>query len=495
MYFIQGGQLMREQHVLITLFGATGDLAHRKLYPALFRLFQKGFIKNHFAVIGTARREWTNEYFRDVVKQSVQSLVKAEEELNQFLSHFYYQPHNVTDTHHYVVLKELSEELDAKYQIEGNRVFYLAMAPTFFGTITEHLKAEGLITENGYNRLIIEKPFGKDYASAEELNNQLRQSFEEKQIYRIDHYLGKEMIQNISAVRFANRVFEALWNKENIDHIQISLLEQVSVEERGGYYDTSGALRDMVQNHILQILALVAMEPPVSFGDVRKNKIKVLEQLRPYTTAEEVNKNFVRGQYGPSVDGLKPGYREDANVADDSNMETYVSGKVFIDNERWEGVPFYVRTGKSLHSKETIIDVVFKEASSPLFCGIDGCPSNRISIHITPREGFCFVINSKAVGNTIALQTSHLEKIFDENFAMSSPEAYERLILDCIEGDMTNFTHWEEVAASWKYVDSIRKTWDSEIAAGFPNYAAGSKGPQAGYDLIERDGRKWVDRD
>ena len=339
---------MREQHVLITLFGATGDLAHRKLYPALFRLFQKGFIKNHFAVIGTARREWTNEYFRDVVKQSVQSLVKAEEELNQFLSHFYYQPHNVTDTHHYVVLKELSEELDAKYQIEGNRVFYLAMAPTFFGTITEHLKAEGLITENGYNRLIIEKPFGKDYASAEELNNQLRQSFEEKQIYRIDHYLGKEMIQNISAVRFANRVFEALWNKENIDHIQISLLEQVSVEERGGYYDTSGALRDMVQNHILQILALVAMEPPVSFGDVRKNKIKVLEQLRPYKTAEEVNKNFVRGQYGPSVDGLKPGYREDANVADDSNMETYVAGKVFIDNERWEGVPFYVQRKQSL---------------------------------------------------------------------------------------------------------------------------------------------------
>ena len=461
-YFIQGGQLMREQNVLITLFGATGDLAHRKLYPALFRLFQKGFIKNHFAVIGTARREWTNEYFRDVVKQSVQSLVKSEEELNQFLSHFYYQPHNVTDTHHYVVLKELSEELDAKYQIEGNRVFYLAMAPTFFGTITEHLKAEGLITENGY---------------------------------RIDHYLGKEMIQNISAVRFANRVFEALWNKENIDHIQISLLEQVSVEERGGYYDTSGALRDMVQNHILQILALVAMEPPVSFGDVRKNKIKVLEQLRPYTTAEEVNENFVRGQYGPSEDGLKPGYREDANVADDSNMETFVAGKVFIDNERWEGVPFYVRTGKSLKSKETIIDVVFKEANSPLFCGIDGCPSNRISIHITPREGFCFVINSKAVGNTIALQTSHLEKIFDENFAMSSPEAYERLILDCIEGDMTNFTHWEEVAASWKYVDSIRQTWDSEKATEFPNYAAGSKGPQAGYDLIERDGRKWVDRD
>ena len=493
-YYIQGGQLMREQHVLITLFGATGDLAHRKLYPAIFRLFQKGFIKNHFAVIGTARREWTDDYFRDVVKQSVQSLVKSEEELNEFLSHFYYQPHNVNDTHHYVVLKELSERLDGTYQINGNRVFYLAMAPNFFGTITEHLKAEQLLTPNGYNRLIIEKPFGKDFASAQELNHQLRQSFDENQIYRIDHYLGKEMIQNISAVRFANRVFEALWNKENIDHVQISLLEQVSVEERGGYYDTSGALRDMVQNHILQILALVAMEPPVSFGDIRKNKIKVLEQLRPYTP-EEVKENFVRGQYGPSEDGLKSGYREDANVADDSNMETFVAGKVLIDNERWQGVPFYVRTGKSLNSKETIIDVVFKEASSPLFCGVEGCPSNRISIHITPREGFCFVINSKAVGNTIALQTSHLEKIFDETFSLRSPEAYERLILDCIEGDMTNFTHWEEVAASWKYVDTIRQTWDSEIAEEFPNYAAGSKGPKVSFELLEREGRKWVERD
>ena len=467
---------MSEQHVLITLFGATGDLAHRKLYP------------------GTARREWTDDYFRDVVKQSVQSLVKSEEELNEFLSHFYYQPHNVNDTHHYVVLKELSERLDGTYQINGNRVFYLAMAPNFFGTITEHLKAEQLLTPNGYNRLIIEKPFGKDFASAQELNHQLRQSFDENQIYRIDHYLGKEMIQNISAVRFANRVFEALWNKENIDHVQISLLEQVSVEERGGYYDTSGALRDMVQNHILQILALVAMEPPVSFGDIRKNKIKVLEQLRPYT-AEEVKENFVRGQYGPSEDGLKPGYREDANVADDSNMETFVAGKVLIDNERWQGVPFYVRTGKSLNAKETIIDVVFKEASSPLFCGVEGCPSNRISIHITPREGFCFVINSKAVGNTIALQTSHLEKIFDETFSLRSPEAYERLILDCIEGDMTNFTHWEEVAASWKYVDIIRQTWDGEIAEEFPNYAAGSKGPKVSFELLEREGRKWVERD
>lgn len=486
---------MQEQKVLITFFGATGDLASRKLYPALFRLFQKGFIRNHFAVIGTARREWTDEYFREVVVKSVQSLTEDINQAEEFASHFYYQAHNVTDTHHYVVLKELSEKLDQQYGIEGNRIFYLAMAPSFFGTITQHLKDEALLTDHGYNRLIIEKPFGKDYESAQILNEQLRHSFDENQIYRIDHYLGKEMIQNITAVRFANRVFETMWNRNHIDNIQITLAEQVGVEERGGYYETSGALRDMVQNHILQILALVAMEPPQSFEAVRQNKINVLEQLRHYSP-EEVSKNFVRGQYGPSLDGNLPGYRQDQNVSDDSNMETYVAGKVFIDNERWKDVPFYVRTGKSLDSKTTVIDIVFKEADSPLFeAETKGkCPSNRISIHITPKEGFCFVINSKAVGNSYGLQTSHLEKIFDKSFGINSPEAYERLILDCMEGDMTNFTHWEEVAASWKFVDRIRQAWDNETSVQFPNYPAGSSGPQESFDLLAQDGRCWVQK-
>ena len=486
---------MQEQKVLITFFGATGDLASRKLYPALFRLFQKGFIRNHFAVIGTARREWTDEHFREVVVKSVQSLTEDVNQAEEFASHFYYQAHNVTDTHHYVVLKELSETLDQQYGIEGNRIFYLAMAPSFFGTITQHLKDEALLTDHGYNRLIIEKPFGKDYESAQILNEQLRHSFDENQIYRIDHYLGKEMIQNITAVRFANRVFETMWNREHIDNVQITLAEQVGVEERGGYYETSGALRDMVQNHILQILALVAMEPPQSFEAVRQNKINVLEQLRHYSP-EEVAKNFVRGQYGPSLDGSLPGYRQDQNVSDDSNMETYVAGKVFIDNERWKDVPFYVRTGKSLDSKTTVIDIVFKEADSPLFeAETKGkCPSNRISIHITPKEGFCFVINSKAVGNSYGLQTSHLEKIFDKSFGLNSPEAYERLILDCMEGDMTNFTHWEEVAASWKFVDRIRQAWDNETSVQFPNYPAGSSGPQESFDLLAQDGRCWVQK-
>lgn len=484
---------MQEQKVLLTLFGATGDLASRKLYPALFRLYQKGFIQQHFAVIGTARREWSHEHFRQVVLNAIQELVDDEEQAVAFSRHFYYQPHNVNDQEHYVVLKELSTKLDQEYQIEGNRIFYLAMAPHFFGLITQHLKSEGLLTPTGYNRLIIEKPFGKDYASAKLLNEQLRHSFDENQIYRIDHYLGKEMIQNITAVRFANRVFETMWNHQHIDNIQITLAEEVGVEERAGYYETSGALRDMVQNHILQILALVAMEPPQSFEDVRRKKIDVLEQLRHYS-ADEVSKNFVRGQYGASLDGQITGYRQDPHVDDHSTMETFVAGKVLIDNERWKDVPFYIRTGKSLDSKKTVIDVVFKEADSPLFASQTNgtCPSNRISIHITPKEGFCFIINSKAVGNHNGLQTSHLEKIFDKNFALSSPEAYERLILDCMQGDMTNFTHWEEVAASWKFVDRIRNAWDQEATPDFPNYAAKTVGPAASIDLLTRDGRCWI---
>lgn len=246
----------QEKTALFTIFGGTGDLAKRKLYPSLYRLYKKGFLKEHFAVIGTARREWTNDYYREIVMETIKDLADSTEEATKFASHFYYQAHNVTDTEHYSELKELSTKLDEKYQLENNRIYYLAMSPNFFGTITEHLKAEKLITNDGFNRLIIEKPFGHDYESAAILNDQIRASFHENQIYRIDHYLGKEMIQNISAVRFANAIFESMWNNRYIDNIQITLSESIGVEERGGYYETSGALRDMVQNHILQVVSL-----------------------------------------------------------------------------------------------------------------------------------------------------------------------------------------------------------------------------------------------
>lgn len=483
---------MSEQKVLITLFGATGDLAYRKLYPALFRLYQKGFLHQHFAVIGTARREWDNDYFRSIVHQSISSLPSSQEERERFSSHFYYLSHNVSDSENYVRLKELSEQLNHTYGTNGNRLFYLAMAPSFFGEIARQLKEQQLLSTQGYNRLIIEKPFGRDLASAKALNKELSVSFDEDQIYRIDHYLGKEMVQNITAVRFANRVFESLWSGEHISNVQITLAEAVSVEERGGYYDSSGALRDMVQNHILQILSLVAMEPPTSSEDIRQKKIDVLEKLRIYTP-EEVNQHFVRGQYGPSAPSKLDGYRQDSQIADDSNTETFVAGRIFIDTPRWKDVPFYIRTGKSMGEKKTVVHVQFKEPVSTLFSSqqLASLESNRITIHITPREGFCFLLNSKAVGQAFELETTHLEGLHDEDFTLNSPEAYERLILDCLLGDSTNFTHWNEVAASWAFIDPIRTVWDKEKAP-FPNYEAGTPGPTESVDLLRQLGHTWI---
>lgn len=339
----------QEQIALFTIFGGTGDLAKRKLYPSLFRLYRKGFLKEHFAVIGTARREWTNEYYRDIIKTSIESLEPTKEEVENFASHFYYQAHNVTDTEHYSHLKALSDTLDAQYGLKGNRLFYLAMAPNFFGTIVNHLKSESILTDNGYNRLIIEKPFGTSYDTAQELNNQIRAVFKEEQIFRIDHYLGKEMIQNISAVRFGNNIFESMWNKRYIDNVQVTLAEDLGVEERGGYYDKSGALKDMVQNHILQVVALLAMDVPNTFSEksIREEKIKALNAVRIYTEEEALD-NFVRGQYTKNTFDNQEfkGYTEENNVAPDSRTETFVAGKLMIDNFHWEGVPFYIRTGK-----------------------------------------------------------------------------------------------------------------------------------------------------
>ncbi len=280
--------MANEKNVLFTIFGGTGDLAQRKLYPSLFRLYKKGNLGKHFAVIGTARRPWSDEHYREVVASTIQSLNPTEEEAKEFASHFYYQSHDVNDSTHYNTLKDLADRLDETYQLAGNRIYYLAMSPEFFGTIVSHLKSQHIVTENGYNRLIIEKPFGSDYQSAFELNEKIRQVFPEQDIFRIDHYLGKEMIQNISAIRFANNIFESQWNNRYIDNIQITFGEALGVEDRGGYYDHSGALKDMVQNHILQVLALLAMEPPVAFSEkeIRAEKIKALKAVRIYEKSE-----------------------------------------------------------------------------------------------------------------------------------------------------------------------------------------------------------------
>lgn len=493
---------MENEHtVLFTIFGATGDLAKRKLYPSLFRLYRKGQLKDHFAVIGTARREWSDDYYREVVTETIQDLQPSKEEAEEFAGHFYYQAHNVNDSEHYDTLKNLSDKLDTKYQLAENRLYYLAMAPQFFGTIVSHLKEQAIITENGFNRLVIEKPFGADYETASQLNEEIRSVFPENAIFRIDHYLGKEMIQNISAIRFANNIFESQWNNRYIDNVQITFAEALGVEDRGGYYEKSGALKDMVQNHILQVVSLLAMEPPVAFSEkeIRNEKVKALNAIRVYNEAEALA-NFVRGQYGEGTLSHKnfAGYRSEPNVSEDSATETFVAGKFYIDNFRWSGVPFYIRTGKRLTEKGTRINIVFKQVPINVFrtnledpCETKDLPPNVLTIYIQPTEGFSMTLNGKEIGqgfNTIPVKLDYRNSA--ETIG-NSPEAYEKLLLDALDGDGTNFSHWDEVAQSWHIVDVIRHAWDKQEPE-FPNYRAGTMGPQAAFDLLEKDGCEWI---
>lgn len=486
-----------EQAALFTIFGGTGDLAKRKLYPSLFRLYRKGTLKKHFAVIGTARRPWSDDHYREVVKETIQELNPTPEEAENFSSHFYYLSHNVNDTKHYDELRVLSDKLDEQYQLSSNRIYYLAMAPQFFGTIVQHLQSQRILTQNGFNRLVIEKPFGFDYDSADELNQQIRAVFPEKDIFRIDHYLGKEMIQNISVVRFANNIFESMWNNRYIDNIQITFSESLGVEDRGGYYENSGALKDMVQNHILQVVSLLAMEVPVSFSDesIRLEKVKVLEAIRRYTP-EEVEENFVRGQYDTGkLDSAEfAPYRKEPNVAEDSSTETFVAGKFLIDNFRWSGVPFYIRTGKRMTEKGTRINVIFKQVPVNVF-HFDNedeqkLAQNVLTIYIQPTEGFSLTLNGKQIGQGFNPEPVKMDFRQSAEVTENSPEAYEKLLLDALRGDGTNFSHWDEVANSWEIVDRIRKTWD-QFTPEFPNYAAGTMGPKAAFELLEKNGHEW----
>lgn len=484
-----------EKKALFIIFGGTGDLANRKLYPSLYRLYKKNYLKDHFAVIGTARRQWSDDYYREVIMKTVENLAETEEDAAAFASHFYYQSHNVNDEEHYVKLEKLAHELDERYRLEQNRLFYLAMSPNFFDIIAKNIKEQHLLTDSGFNRLIIEKPFGHDYKSAYELNEAIRASFSEDQIYRIDHYLGKEMIQNISTIRFGNHWIESMWNNRYISNIQVTLSESIGVEERGGYYDASGALRDMVQNHILQVVALLAMEPPAKLQDfdIREEKIKALRALRIYGD-KEVYANFVRGQYGKStVDGTEyKGYREETNVNPNSQTETFVAGKITIDNYRWAGVPFYVRTGKHLTEKGTQIDIELKNVPHNLFQEENNgeLPPNILSIFISPMEGFSLQLNAKKIGPGMKTGPIHLTHTHSAEMKVNSPEAYEKLLLDCLNGDATNFTHWGEVAASWKFVDAIQNAW-SKVDCAFPNYPSGSMGPVESDNLLKSDGFKW----
>ncbi|WP_209125233.1 glucose-6-phosphate dehydrogenase [Alkalihalobacillus sp. BA299] len=477
----------------LVIFGATGDLAKRKLYPSIYNLFKANQLSEEFAVVGLGRRAWTNETIRETVSQSLIHK-ESNESVEKFCEHFYYLPFDVQEKNSYHELNTLLSELETKHQIPGNRIFYMAMAPEFFGTIAENIKSEGLKNTEGWTRLIIEKPFGHDLPSAKQLNREIREAFSEDEIYRIDHYLGKEMVQNIEVIRFGNAIFEHLWSNRYIENIQITSSETLGVEDRGGYYEKSGALRDMVQNHMLQMVSLLAMDPPLRLTpeEIRSEKIKVLRALRP-VTHEKVSDYFVRGQYGPGqMDGEEvAGYRSEKNVDPNSFTETYVAGKLLIDSHRWAGVPFYIRTGKRMHVKSTEVIIQFKDLPMNLYLNNEEkVHPNLLIIHVQPEEGISLVLNGKKMGISGESVPVQLDYRNDGVDAGNTPEAYERLIYDCMLGDATNFAHWDEVDLSWTFIDAISKAWQSR-EIDIHTYEAGSMGPKAADDLLAQDGNHW----
>jgi len=483
------------------LFGATGDLAKRKLYPALFSLYKEGKLAEDFAVVGLARRPRTEEQFRADVKESIRefSRYKSENdaEWERFAEHFVYMSLDINNVDGFRELASLSDKLDAKFGIPGNRMFYLALAPELFGPVSFNLRAGGMLESKGWHRLVIEKPFGYDLESADKLNEQISQVFREEEVYRIDHYLGKEMVQNIEVVRFANAFFEPLWNNKHIANVQITLSETVGVEERGGYYDHSGALRDMGQNHMLQMLTMIAMEAPSRLHpeDIRDEKVKVLRSLRQYASSEDVSRNVVRGQYAAGALKGKPlpGYREEENVSPESQTETYFAARVFVDNFRWAGVPFYVRTGKRLPVKTTEVVIEFKNTPpGVLFGNNKNLSPNLLVIRVNPMEGIYIKINAKKPGKDVEKEIQPVAMEFCQScqIGINTPEAYETLIHDALQGDSTYFTRWDEVSAAWQFVDRIAGAWRDGGGELLP-YPAGSWGPKRADELLAEDGYFW----
>lgn len=481
--------MSKNQKTLAIIFGGTGDLAYRKLYPALYKLYQKNYLNENFAVIGTARREWTDEYYRNVVLDSISEIKQSNEDAEKFASHFYYLSHNINDSKNYQELLSLVNQLDDKYKIEGNRLFYLSVSPALFGTIGSHLRAENLISKEGYNRLIIEKPFGTNLEESDALNEALLGAFDEQQIYRIDHYLGKEMVQAIPVIRFGNPLLKKIWNKDYISNIQITLAEDIGVEDRGAYYDQSGALRDMVQNHILQVVSLLLMNEPEYFDSdcVCREKIKVLQDLVPITT-DNINDSVVRGQYiHYSAYPEMAAYRSENEVAKDSIVETFVAGKIESKNEKWLDVPLYYRTGKRMKAKKTQVDIVFKEDTPLLFDTDIQLANNVLTISIGPEEGISFNMNNKKVGMEVETENIQLDYLEDGEV----PEDYERLLLNALQADKTSFVHATEVAESWKYIDAIRAAWKKD-ADSLKFYPVMTNGPKEAFELLEKNGHKWI---
>ena len=484
----------------IVIFGASGDLTYRKLIPAIYNIAADGDLPTALAVVGFARREKTDEQFRTELEEAARKFSRQgvnDELWKSFANRIFYQRGEFGDLEAYKSLAARLDKLDAERNTRGNRLFYLSVAPSEFPGILEMLAAVGLnkTREGSWARVIVEKPFGKDVESAQTLNTVVNNVFSERDTYRIDHYLGKETAQNIMVLRFANGIFEPLWNHRYIDHVQITGAETLGVEGRGPYYDNAGALRDMVQNHLLQLLSLVAMEPPVelSADAIRDEKVKVIRSLRPMSF-EDVAANVVRGQYAAgTINGKEVvGYRQEDRVNPKSMTETYVALKAHVDNWRWSGVPFYVRFGKRLAKTGTEIAVQFRSAPDVLFSRDADVGPNVLVIRIQPDEGISLRIQAKRPGASVKIEPVKMDFHYGTSFGKASPEAYERLLLDAMSGDATLFARRDEVEHAWQFVDRIEHAWhQNPEPPSLCEYPAGSWGPSEADDLLSRDGRAW----
>src|SRR5215467_77237 len=489
---------------VLTIFGASGDLTKRKLIPALYNLALERRLPERFAVVGCARSEMTHERFRNKMREAVNQFsrtgLKDESVWQQFAANLYYVPADYNHVEGYAQLKEFINGFNNGSRVLPVRMFYLATPPEVYGRLIQQLAAAGLATKESNNenrtRVVIEKPFGTDLQTAQELNRKVHEALNETQVYRIDHYLGKETVQNIMVFRFANAVFEPIWNRRYVDHVQITAAETVGVENRGGYYEKAGVVRDMFQNHLLQLLCLTAMEPIVDFSPdaVRDEKSKLLKSVRPIAP-EEVAGAAVRGQYGPGkINGKEAvGYREEPSVAQNSSTVTYAAIKFFIDNWRWEGVPFYLRAGKSMAKRVTEIAIQFKRPPLLLFksSAKENISPNVLAMRLQPDEGVSLTFEVKPPGPEIRVAPLNLDFNYEQAFGSGSPEAYETLLENCVEGDSTLFTRQDWVELAWSLMDPIIQTWQISKPRDFPNYPVGSWGPEAADDFLQRDGRRW----
>jgi glucose-6-phosphate 1-dehydrogenase len=486
---------------VMVIFGATGDLTKRKLIPALCNLAQDDVLPKQFAIVGFAGNDFDTPSFRKMLTDDIPKYapVPIDPKLWSWMSErIYYVRGDFQDAEAFKRLDQQIAEANKLHNTLGNRFFYLAVAPRFFSPIVQMLGQCCLTKEENahWARVIVEKPFGHDLASAKQLNQDLEMVLTEKQIYRIDHYLGKETVQNVMVFRFSNNIIEPLWNRNYVDHVQITAAETVGVEHRGGFYETAGALRDMVPNHLFQLLTMTAMEPPISFGadEVRNKQAEVLHAIQPFGP-EEVLTNMVRGQYGGgTIDGQRVvGYRSEPDVAPDSNTETFVALKLQIDNWRWAGVPFYLRTGKRLAQRMTEIVIQFRRTPFVLFRNttVRNLETNRLVIHIQPDEGISLSFGAKVPGSVMKLGLVNMDFDYSTYFGAEHSTGYERLLRDCMAGDATLFQRADMVEAGWSVIQPILDVWHALPARGFPNYAAGSWGPIEAEELLEKDGRSW----